>query len=744
MYLILIFIPLINAIIGLLLSQFFGSIGLSFLILLFMFIGICFGIIDYYNICFLKNTIIINLGNWINIKNICIDWSFIFDPLSINMILLVYLISFCVHFYSLGYMSEDPHLNRFLSYLSLFTFFMLFLISSNNYLQLFFGWEGVGLSSYLLINFWFTREQANKAAIKAILLNKIGDIGFLLAIALIYYIYKSLDFGVIFVLASTHTLDSVYFLGFNINLYFLISLFLLIAAAGKSAQLGLHTWLPDAMEGPTPVSALIHAATMVTAGIYLILRSSPLIEYNNLILIIMTFLGGLTAFFGAFVAIFQNDLKRIIAYSTCSQLGYMLFACGLSGYSIAFFHLINHAFFKALLFLAAGCIIHSLADEQDIRRMGGLIKILPFCYIIFLIGSLSLMGFPYLSGFYSKDLILELAYGTYTIHGWFVFWLGCLAAFATSFYSLRLLIIVFFYSTNNSKTIVKNIHESNFYYIIPLSFLFILSIFSGYFLKEMMVGLNTDFWQNCFLNIYNHTYIYQAEFLPSYLKIIPIIFSCMGMLFSILFYNYFFIKFKLYFINYILNLKNKNLNFYFNNFYIFIFYFFFIKFKYFYFLFIKNKNIFYIIYIFVFFILNLFIIFLYNLSIFFYNSNYLNNIYYFFNKKMYFDLIYNFFIVKKIFFIGYEITFKTFDKGILEIIGIKGLINLFIIIINYFKNIQNGSLFHYLFIMISFLSLIFFIIIIIYYYYIYFFFNIIFILTFISLILFLIYYKIDI
>ena len=359
------------------------------------------------------------------------------------MLIVVTFISFLVHIYSIGYMSADPHIPRFMSYLSLFTFFMLILISANNFVQMFVGWEGVGLCSYLLINFWFSRIQANKAAIKAMLVNRVGDFGLALGIIAIYSLFKSVDYSIVFAM-SKHFESSIFqVLNLEFNYLTIICILLFIGAIGKSAQLGLHTWLPDAMEGPTPVSALIHAATMVTAGIFLLARCSPLFEYAPNALIFVAIIGALTAFFAAATGLLQNDIKRVIAYSTCSQLGYMVFACGLSNYSVGIFHLANHAFFKALLFLSAGSVIHALSDEQDMRKMGGLRKLLPFTYAMIFIGSLSLMGFPFLTGFYSKDVILELTYAKYTSLSYIIYWLGTISAFLTAFYSIRLIYLVF-------------------------------------------------------------------------------------------------------------------------------------------------------------------------------------------------------------------------------------------------------------------------------------------------------------
>ena len=347
------------------------------------------------------------MGSWIFVEFLQINWCFCFDSLTCIMLLVVTFISTLVHLYSIEYMAHDPHLPRFMSYLSLFTFFMLILVTGNNFLQMFVGWEGVGLSSYLLINFWFTRIQANKSAIKAMLVNRVGDFFILLGLFSIYYVFNSLDYDIVFSLVPLVTDLKLLFINFEISAIDLICLFLFLGAMGKSAQLGLHTWLPDAMEGPTPVSALIHAATMVTAGVFLLARCSYLFEFSPFVLNLIMFIGASTAFFASTTGLFQNDIKKVIAYSTCSQLGYMMIACGTSGYAAGMFHLTNHAFFKALLFLSAGSIIHALADEQDMRKMGGLLKFLPFTYSMMFIGSLSLMGFPFLTGFYSKDLILE-------------------------------------------------------------------------------------------------------------------------------------------------------------------------------------------------------------------------------------------------------------------------------------------------------------------------------------------------
>ncbi len=479
------------------------------------------------------------LGQWIYLDALQINWSFCFDSLTAIMLCVVTSISTFVHLYSTSYMENDPHVIRFMSYLSLFTFFMLILVTANNFLQMFIGWEGVGVSSYLLINFWFTRIQANKAAIKAMLINRIGDFALLLAIFTIYFVFKTLDYSIVFSLAPLATGTKIIIAGFKINVLDLSCILLFLGAMGKSAQLGFHTWLPDAMEGPTPVSALIHAATMVTAGVFLIIRCSYLFEFSPLALNIIVLIGSCTAFFAATTGLFQNDLKKVIAYSTCSQLGYMIFACGLSSYEVGLFHLSNHAFFKALLFLGAGSIIHALSDEQDLRKMGGLKNILPFSYAIMLIGSLALIGFPFLAGFYSKDVILELSIAKFTTGGHFSFFLGTLAAFCTAFYSTRVLFLVFLSKPNGNKKIIQNAHEGSWALTTPLFLLSFFSIFIGFLSKDMLIGFGTDFWGSAIWVLPSNYLLTDVEFLAVTLKILPLIFTITGALLAFCLYFFF-------------------------------------------------------------------------------------------------------------------------------------------------------------------------------------------------------------
>jgi NADH-quinone oxidoreductase subunit L len=473
-----------------------------------------------------------------------LKWGFLFDPLSSTMLVVITFVSLLVQIYSVEYMVHDLNRTRFMSYLSLFVFFMIILVTSNNFLQMFIGWEGVGLVSYLLINFWFTRVEAARSALKAIGVNKIGDFGIVMAFLLIFYLFGSVNYDIVFYYSQFFTFYTFNILGLEINSLTLIGLFLLLGAVGKSAQLGLHTWLPDAMEGPTPVSALIHAATMVTAGVYLLVRCSPIIERTALVLNLIVVLGSLTAFFGATTAFFQNDLKKIIAYSTCSQLGYMFFACGLSAYSAAMFHLVNHAFFKALLFLCAGAVIHALNDEQDIRKMGGLVKILPFTYISMLVGSLSLAGFPFMSGYFSKDLIIEIAGSTYSVVGYFSYTMAILAAFFTSLYSFRLIYLTFLTKTNAFHNIIRNAAEPGIYMVIPLVLLTVLSIVSGKFLYPVFIGntafLNNIFWQHSiFINFENLAKLADIHQLTVFYKNLPLIVFILAFTITMVGYQFF-------------------------------------------------------------------------------------------------------------------------------------------------------------------------------------------------------------
>ncbi len=498
----IIFLPLIGSIVGYFgrfLTKYFAEITTS----LFVIISAGLSILVFWN--GFQNNIYGNyiIFEWISSGGFIANWSINIDPLSSVMLVVVTFVSALVHIYSIGYMSHDPYKPRFMSYLSLFTFSMLVLVVSDNFLQLFFGWEGVGLCSYLLIGFWYKKETANNAAIKAFIVNRIGDFGLAIGIFLIFLFFGTINFQEVFQITNQFAEKKIDFLGFEASLITLICIFLFIGAMGKSAQFLLHTWLPDAMEGPTPVSALIHAATMVTAGVFLIVRCSPIFEYSQVALNLVTIVGMITAIFAASVALVQNDIKKIVAYSTCSQLGYMFFAAGIGAYHVAMFHLFTHAFFKALLFLGAGSVIHAFRDEQDIRNMGGVRKKLPYTYLFMLIGTLALTGFPFLSGFYSKDAIIEFAYLKNSSLGNYAASVGIFTAFLTSIYSWRLFFKTFHGSYNNKKISINETHESPLVMLTPLVFLSIGAIFSGYLFKSTFIGhQNNEFWQSSifFLN----------------------------------------------------------------------------------------------------------------------------------------------------------------------------------------------------------------------------------------------------
>ena len=437
--------------------------------------------------------------NWISSGDFHVNWSIQIDPLTSVMLVIVSLISSIIHFYSIGYMSHDPHKPRFMSYLSLFTFAMFTLVSADNFLQLYFGWEGVGLCSYLLIGFWFKKPSANAAAIKAFVVNRVGDFGFAIGIFLIFFFYGTVNYNEVFQQTPLLIQKEIIFLGIEFNLITLICLLLFLGAMGKSAQILLHTWLPDAMEGPTPVSALIHAATMVTAGVFLVVRCSPIFEYSQTALNVVAIVGMITAFFAASVALVQNDIKKIVAYSTCSQLGYMFFAAGVGAYHVAIFHLFTHAFFKALLFLGSGCVIHSFNEEQDIRSMGGVWKKIPYTYALMIIGTLALTGFPFLSGYYSKDAIIEFAYLKGSTVGYYAASVGIFTALLTAMYSWRLIFKTFHGKYNNKKNNLNSIQESPLIMLIPSCLLAIGAIITGILFKEMFIGFDTQFWNNSIL-----------------------------------------------------------------------------------------------------------------------------------------------------------------------------------------------------------------------------------------------------
>ena len=492
----ILFLPLIASIISGFFGKFIGDKGSEIITSLFVSISAILSFVVFYKVIndgYSNNLII---ATWINSGSLNVNWSINVDALSSVMLVVVTLVSSLVHIYSIGYMSHDPHKQRFMAYLSLFTFAMLTLVTSDNFIQLFFGWEGVGLCSYFLIGFWYKKESANAAAIKAFVVNRVGDFGFALGIFLIFYIFDTVNYDEVFQKIPLFLDNRLVFLGINFKSVDLICLLLFLGAMGKSAQFLLHTWLPDAMEGPTPVSALIHAATMVTAGVFLVVRCSPIYEYSELALSVITIVGILTAFFAATVALVQSDIKKIIAYSTCSQLGYMFFAAGIGAYNVAMFHLFTHAFFKALLFLGSGSVIHSFKDEQNINQMGGVWKKLPYTYSLMIIGTLALTGFPFLSGFYSKEAIIEFAFLKGNTLGMYAAYTGIFTALLTSIYSWRLIFKTFHGNYNNSKVSIESMHESPLVMLLPLLVLAIGSIFAGILFKGLFIGheMSYDFW----------------------------------------------------------------------------------------------------------------------------------------------------------------------------------------------------------------------------------------------------------
>ncbi len=479
----------------------------------------------------------VTLFNWISSGAFEVAWALRVDQLTAVMMFVVTVVSAMVHVYSIGYMHHDGSIPRFMSYLSLFTFFMLMLVTSDNLIQLYFGWEGVGLASYLLIGFWYKKPAANAAAIKAFIVNRVGDFGFALGIFATFVVFQSVQFDEIFAQASGMKDATMTVFGGDFHALTVITLLLFVGAMGKSAQLGLHTWLPDAMEGPTPVSALIHAATMVTAGVFMVARFSPLFEYSETALTVVTIVGASTAIFAATVACVQTDIKRVIAYSTCSQLGYMFFGLGVSAYSAGIFHLMTHGFFKALLFLGAGSVIHAMSDEQDMRKMGGIWKMIPVTYVLMWVGSLALAGIWPFSGYYSKDIILEAAWGSQTGVGLYAFWLGIAAAFLTAFYSWRLLVLTFHGKPRADEKVMAHVHESPKVILIPLIVLAVGAMFAGYVGYESFVGAKAEeFWGNSLFILPEHNSLEAAHGVPLWVKYLPLAVGLAGIALAYVFY----------------------------------------------------------------------------------------------------------------------------------------------------------------------------------------------------------------
>ncbi|MEQ8397188.1 NADH-quinone oxidoreductase subunit L [Thalassobaculum sp.] len=539
MYSAIVFLPLVGALIAGFGGRVIGDRGAQIVTCGAMIVSSILGVIAFWEVAIGGRTFTVDVLTWIASGSFEANWALRWDTLTAVMVLVVTVVSTMVHVYSVGYMSHDGSIPRFMAYLSIFTFAMLMLVTADNLVQLFFGWEGVGVASYLLIGFWYHKPSANAAAIKAFVVNRVGDFGFALGIFGCFMLFDTVSLDVIFAAAPEKAGTTLGFLGMQGDALTIIAILLFIGAMGKSAQLGLHTWLPDAMEGPTPVSALIHAATMVTAGVFLVARMSPLFEYAPFALQVVTIVGAATAFFAATVGMCQNDIKRVIAYSTCSQLGYMFFALGVSAYPAAIFHLMTHAFFKALLFLSAGSVIHALSDEQDMRNMGGIWKKIPFTYAMMWIGSLALAGVPLFAGFYSKDMILESAYGSHTGVGQFAFWMGIAAALMTAFYSWRLIIMTFHGTPRMSDEVLHHVHESPKVMLIPLAFLAAGAVFSGWAGYEWFVGEGmAEFWRESIKILPDNNSIEAAHHVPFWVKAAPLVVGVIGIGLAYLMYMF--------------------------------------------------------------------------------------------------------------------------------------------------------------------------------------------------------------
>lgn len=560
MYHAIVFLPLIGFLTAGLFAKTLGSKACEYITTGFLMISALLSWVAFFSVGFGHGEPqVVQVLDWLNVGKLSANWSFRIDTLTVVMLVVVNTVSSLVHMYSIGYMHHDPHRPRFFAYLSLFTFAMLMLVTSNNLLQMFFGWEGVGLASYLLIGFWFKKPSANAAAMKAFVVNRVGDFGFALGIFGIYILFGSIEFSTIF--ASVQGFagaeggkEALNFLGYSLDNHSaitIICLLLFMGAMGKSAQFLLHTWLPDAMEGPTPVSALIHAATMVTAGVFLVARMSPVFEYSQTALTVVTFMGALTAFFAATVGLVQNDIKRVIAYSTCSQLGYMFVALGVGAYGPAIFHLFTHAFFKALLFLGAGSVIHAVSDEQDMRRMGGLRKHIPKTYWMMMTGTVALTGvgipFTYIgtAGFFSKDAIIESAYvGANSMSG-FATGMLIVAALFTSFYSWRLIFMTFHGKPRASADVMGHIHESPNVMLIPLYILAAGALFAGVLFYTAFTGHEVSghheawyngFWKTALFAGENNHILADFHHVPAIIKLSPFIAMVTGFVVAYWFY----------------------------------------------------------------------------------------------------------------------------------------------------------------------------------------------------------------
>ena len=529
-YAVAVFAPLFGSLIALLLGKQIGDRAAQAVTVLCMILASVCGAVAFFTLVAHGGAAnVIELGTWVEAGNFRVSWALRYDILASAMVAMVTFVATLIHIYSIGYMSHDATIWRFFSYLSLFSFAMLMLVTADNLLQLFFGWEGVGLASYLLIGYWYDRPAACAAAIKAFIVNRVADVFFAIGVALVFVKFGSIEFGVIFPAIAAHQADSYALFGTTLPAFEVIGVLLFIGAMGKSAQLGLHTWLPDAMEGPTPVSALIHAATMVTAGVFLMARMSPLMEYAPTALAMVTIVGASTALFAATIGCVQSDIKRIIAYSTCSQLGYMFIAAGVGAYQASIFHLITHAFFKALLFLGAGSVIHAMSDEQDIRKMGGIWKKILPTYVVMWIGSLALAGIPPFAGYYSKDAIVEAAYAAHSAVGMYGFICAILAAFLTAFYSWRLLLLTFHGRPRANHHTMEHVHESPLVMLVPLFLLAGGALVSGFLLKDWFIGHHwAEFWAGSIVNAPANEIMHHMHEVPAWVALSPTVVGVAG------------------------------------------------------------------------------------------------------------------------------------------------------------------------------------------------------------------------
>ena len=529
-YAVAVFAPLVGSLVAGLLGRVIGDRASQAVTILCMLVAAACGITSFVDLAWHDApTGVVSLGNWIDVGSFHVQWALRYDTLSVMMVGMVTTIATLIHIYSIGYMAHerDP-VSRFFSYLSLFTFAMLMLVTANNLLQLFFGWEGVGLASYLLIGYWYTKESACRAAMKAFIVNRVGDLAFAVGIALVFWTFGTIEFPAIFAAIAQHHADHYTLFGTSYRAYEVIGVLLFIGAMGKSAQLGLHTWLPDAMEGPTPVSALIHAATMVTAGVFMMARMSPIMSDAPGAMAFVTFIGASTALFAATIGCVQNDIKRVIAYSTCSQLGYMFIAAGVGAFQVSIFHLFTHAVFKALLFLGAGSVIHAMSDEQDIRRMGGIWKKIPITYTVFWIGSLALAGIIPFAGYYSKDAIIEAAWAAGGM-GTYGFVCGVIAAFLTAFYSWRLIILTFHGKPRADAHTMAHVHESPAVMTGPLIALAVGAVTVGFAFRDKFIGEDWHaFWRTAIVNGAGNDIMEKMEHVPGLVSLLPTIVAILG------------------------------------------------------------------------------------------------------------------------------------------------------------------------------------------------------------------------